>query len=119
MSTTNQQAETTSPTVAADCYRDLGFEPCEFEPDTCEGCGETKPLYFGDRDYWEPRDGSYLCAQCLDARRQADEDYGKFLDEMAKHCRCVRGICAGVLAGGPCDGFDEEWEASQRHGDDD
>lgn len=43
----------------------VGFEPCESEPDACERCGEVRPLYFGNRDYWEPRDGDYYCAECL------------------------------------------------------
>lgn len=31
-------------------------------------------------------------------------EYQRFVQEMAKHCRCWRdGPCDGVLAGGPCD----------------
>lgn len=32
-----------------------------------------------------------------------DPNYQKFVAEQAKHCRCTRGVCEGVLAGGPCD----------------
>jgi hypothetical protein len=32
-----------------------------------------------------------------------DPDYQAFVQEQAKYCRCTRGPCDGVLAGGPCD----------------
>lgn len=43
-----------------------------------------------------------------------DPDYQAFVIQASTHCRCVRGPCAGVLAGGLCDGFNEEWEERQR-----
>ena len=49
-------------------YKEHGFEPCEFEPDKCERCGKIKPLYFGDRDYWDNREGAYVCSECVDKR---------------------------------------------------
>lgn len=33
------------------------------------------------------------------------EEYQRFISEQAAHCRCTRGPCDGVLAGGQCD----EW----------
>lgn len=41
-------------------------------------------------------------------------EYQEFVARLAKHCRCVNGPCDGVLAGGQCDGFDEEWAESRR-----
>lgn len=43
-----------------------------------------------------------------------EHGYAVFVAIVAKHCTCVRGPCHGVLAGGLCDGFDEEWEERQR-----
>jgi hypothetical protein len=45
-----------------------GFVKCEFEPDNhpCEHCGKKqKQLYFGNRDYWDSREGDYYCADCV------------------------------------------------------
>lgn len=53
-----------------------GYVKCEFEPsyDACEACQTTfKQLYFGDRDYWDPREGRYLCAECVVELRQRME----------------------------------------------
>ena len=39
------------------------------------------------------------------------EEYQRFVADCASQCRCTRGVCDGVLAGGPCDGIvdDEDW----------
>lgn len=46
---------------------------------------------------------------------ESDEDYERFVAEMAKDCYCAPnyGVCAGVLAGGFCDalGVDQVEEA--------
>lgn len=72
MTTENGQLSAPS---ASRCYRAYGFDPCECEPDECERCKQVKPLYFGDRDYWDSREGSYLCGDCLDERIAADKKY--------------------------------------------
>ena len=40
-------------------------------------------------------------------------EYQAFVEEQAKYCRCTRGPCDGVLAGGMCDELiddeDESW----------
>ena len=53
-----------------------GFEKCEFGPDNdpCKKCGKTKvQLYFGNRDYWDSREGDYWCAECLIELHQDNE----------------------------------------------
>lgn len=45
-----------------------------------------------------------------------DPEYQKFVEEMSKHCHCQPPHdfpCAGVLAGGPCDGMGEHTEGEQ------
>lgn len=45
-----------------------GFEQCEFGPDSdpCDSCGERhRQLYFGNRCYFEPRDGDHFCGECV------------------------------------------------------
>ena len=54
-------------------FKRVGFERCLFEPDQCERCRQVRQLWFGDRDYWDGREGSYLCGECLDERIAADE----------------------------------------------
>lgn len=66
-------------------YLQYGFEPCNFEPDTCEQCKQVKPLYFGDRDAFEPRDGSYLCGECIEKRILADKATMEYVDEMIQN----------------------------------
>lgn len=53
-------------------YAEWGFEPCEFEPDECDRCHRVAPLFFGDTDYWDCREGYYYCSQCLDQRIEYD-----------------------------------------------
>lgn len=36
-------------------------------------------------------------------------DYQKFLESCNAYCRCLYGPCDGVLAGGLCDGLDENY----------
>ncbi len=55
-------------TTPSDDFTAIGFEACLFEPDKCEACHNVRPLYFGDKDFFEPRDGRYLCAECLRLR---------------------------------------------------
>ncbi|TWU51538.1 hypothetical protein [Rubripirellula reticaptiva] len=69
------------------CYRAYGFEPCEYEPDECERCKQVKPLYFGDRDYWDSREGSHLCGDCLDEQIAADKEYTAYMEEMIESQR--------------------------------
>jgi hypothetical protein len=48
-------------------------------------------------------------------------EYQAFVEEMAKHCRCLpleRRPCDGVLAGGPCDGFGHDENADPEPPDD-
>lgn len=35
-------------------------------------------------------------------------EYQEFVDECSKRCRCSRGVCDGVLAGGFCDEIIED-----------
>ena len=72
---------------ASRCYRAYGFDPCEFEPDECERCKQVKPLYFGDRDYWDSREGSHLCGDCLDERIAADKEYAAYVEQMIDNQR--------------------------------
>lgn len=39
--------------------------------------------------------------------------YDSFFAWARERCRCVDGPCDGVLAGGLCDGHDEDWELRQ------
>lgn len=50
------------------CYRAFGWELCEFEPANCDRCGKVDSLYFGDVDYYDSREGTYLCEECLKHR---------------------------------------------------
>lgn len=40
------------------------FELCEFE-DQCESCPHYGPIYFGNKDYWDAREGHYHCEECV------------------------------------------------------
>ena len=40
------------------------FELCEFN-DQCESCLHYGPIYFGNKDYWDPREGHYHCEECV------------------------------------------------------
>lgn len=88
--------------VAAAGYLDLGFEPCEFEPGQCDQCKNVAPLFFGDASYWDSREGTHLCANCLDNLRDAAAVVA-LIDAMAEACDCEDGPCDGVLCGGCCD----------------
>jgi hypothetical protein len=55
-------------------FKEYGFEPCEGGPDKCEVCSEVKMLFFGDRDYWDSREGRYVCAECLQGRIASDNE---------------------------------------------
>ena len=51
-----------------EALRGTGFEKCEFgqDSDPCEKCGtKNEQLYFGNRDYWDGREGTYWCAACV------------------------------------------------------
>lgn len=48
---------------------------------------------------------------------ETDPNYQRFLDECASRCHCLYHLCGGVLAGGPCDGFDEDYHEQQRQDD--
>lgn len=53
-----------------------GFEPCEFETadEECEHCGSKRgDLFFGNRDYWDSREGNYLCGSCVIELHQDNE----------------------------------------------
>jgi hypothetical protein len=62
----------------AEPYQHIGFL---FEPAECDGCNEVKPLFFGDADYWERREGSYYCAECLNKRIMEIEEALEKQDE--------------------------------------
>jgi len=64
------------------CYLDIGFEPCEFEPSQCDECKNVATLFFGDASYWDSREGTYLCANCLDKRREANAVYDAMIEAM-------------------------------------
>jgi hypothetical protein len=58
----------------------LGFEECESdEDDACEKCGKPcQPLYFGNADYWDCREGDYWCGQCVLKFHEANQqDYAE------------------------------------------
>lgn len=62
-----------------------GYEKCTFGPDKdpCEECGTpNQQLYFGDRDYWDAREGKYLCAHCVIALKQ-------YSDQLDEHIRSL------------------------------
>ena len=40
------------------------FELCEFE-DQCESCLNYGPIYFGNKDCWDSREGHYHCEECV------------------------------------------------------
>lgn len=45
-----------------------GFVKCEWEPDdtTCDRCKASKrQLYFGNKDYWDSREGECWCGECV------------------------------------------------------
>lgn len=97
------KANTNERSVAAAGYLDLWFEPCEFEPGQCDQCKKVAPLFFGDASYWDSREGTYLCAGCLDERREANAFYEAFIERAVAECDCEDGPCDGVLCGGSCD----------------
>ena len=54
--------------LLSDALDATGFEKCEFGPDNdpCEKCGnKNRQLYFGNRGYWDSREGDYYCSACL------------------------------------------------------
>jgi hypothetical protein len=61
-------------------FKKIGFESCEFEPDQCDGCRQVRQLWFGDRDYWDSREGHYLCGECLDERIAANEAFEREIE---------------------------------------
>jgi uncharacterized protein CbrC (UPF0167 family) len=63
-------------------YLAYGFELCETEMSACDRCQQVKVLYFGDRDYWDSREGSYLCGDCLNERIAADKEYAAYMEQM-------------------------------------
>lgn len=60
-----------------------GFERCiGFDGDEpCDGCDTPGVVYFGDRDVWDSREGSYYCESCLRERYQADAEFAKEMEE--------------------------------------
>jgi len=55
-----------------------GFERCEFDTngDVCDSCNrKAEELFFGNRDYWDSREGEYWCMACIKARRRADSEH--------------------------------------------
>lgn len=67
---------------SANRYLFCGFESCGPEPGVCEQCRQLQPLYFGDRSYWDRREGSYLCGDCLDIRIANDKEIVAYLEAM-------------------------------------
>lgn len=63
-------------------YSAYGFDLCYFPPGPCERCEQIKQLYFGDREYWDSREGSYFCSDCLDERIAADEEYVERMEQL-------------------------------------
>lgn len=63
----------------------LGFEKCEFEPardEECERCNKPNvQLYFGNRDYWDSREGEYYCIDCLHDIDKSNEEYCRAIEE--------------------------------------
>lgn len=48
------------------------YELCEFE-DQCESCLHYGAVYFGDKDYWDSREGHYHCESCVRSRIESPE----------------------------------------------
>ncbi len=45
-----------------------GFVKCEWGPDDtgCDYCKTpNRQLYFGNKDYWDSREGEYWCGECV------------------------------------------------------
>lgn len=61
------------------CSASYEFEACD-ELGECDKCHVTAKVWFGDRDYWDSREGRCLCQPCLDARINADIEYAKQFD---------------------------------------
>lgn len=70
---------------ATDRYLVYGFEACEGGPEKCDRCSQVTQLYFGDRDYWDCREGSSLCGECLDARIAADVYVTEMMEKQKDH----------------------------------
>ena len=60
-----------------------GFEACE-EGGTCEKCGDKNAtLYFGNRNYWDCREGDYWCGACVIALNDTNErDYAAAMESL-------------------------------------
>lgn len=59
-------------------FAEYGFEPCDGDDnERCESCKKVAPLFFGDRDYWDCREGCFLCADCINDRIEADRKFGE------------------------------------------
>lgn len=58
-------------------YNEYGFTKCVGEPSKCDRCKQVGQLYFGDSDYWDRRDGTYLCESCLGELITAAKDFDK------------------------------------------
>lgn len=58
--------------VDRDFVESVGFVPCEFptKGEECDRCHKpADELFFGNTDYWDAREGDYLCELCI--REQA------------------------------------------------
>lgn len=71
-------------------FAEYGFEPCDVdEHERCEKCKKVAPLFFGDRDYWDCREGHYYCADCLNERIEDDRKFGEEMsqrEELERRC---------------------------------
>ncbi|MEM1225867.1 MAG: hypothetical protein AAGJ40_09220 [Planctomycetota bacterium] len=55
-------------TAIDEALDETGFEACQFGPDesSCDQCGKRHcQLHFGNRDYWDAREGDYCCDSCV------------------------------------------------------
>lgn len=62
-----------------DKYKFFGFELCQFEADKCERCGNVAQLYFGNKDYWDGREGDCWCSNCIDAIIQENQAFLSYM----------------------------------------
>jgi len=62
-----------------DALAQTGFVRCEFEPsehDTCDRCKKpSQQLYFGNRSYWDSREGDYWCEGCVIAEARIAQEF--------------------------------------------
>jgi len=57
-----------------------GFSVCESGADECDKCSKLAPLYFGNQDYWDSREGDYYCVECLRELKESNDSFSALME---------------------------------------